>query len=159
MPSVRPVELADYAAIAALFHSAVHELASRDYRSDQCRAWSDQVLPPEHWQRRTAQLEILVAEIKGQIAGFIGFRRDGYIDLLYTHPHFARRGVARALTEAAESNQRQAGATRAWTEASLTAQPFFTSLGYQILARQTVSCRGVDLTNFRMEKHFGPPQP
>lgn len=37
-------------------------------------------------------------------------------------------------------------------EASITAKPFFERHGYRAVARQTVTRRGIELTNYRMVK-------
>jgi putative acetyltransferase len=86
------------------------------------------------------------------MAGFIGFSREGYIDLLFTRPEFVRQGVARALLCCAEDWLGQAGVKTAWTEASLSARGFFEAMGYRVRQEQVVLCGGVPLRNCRMVK-------
>src|SRR5438445_533568 len=78
---IRPVLESDFGAIGRVFHDAVHEIARRDYTEKQLRAWSPGALGAEHWQQRTARLEVRVAVVEREVAGFIGFSRSGYIDL------------------------------------------------------------------------------
>lgn len=148
----RPVQESEFGAIGRVFHDAVHQIAKRDYAEEQLRAWSPGELSAEHWQRRTAKLEVRVAVLERVVAGFIGFSRTGYIDLLFVRPEFARRGVARALLLEAGRMLRQLGMATAWTEASLTARAFFHAMGYSAVLEQTVCCGGVELRNCRMEK-------
>jgi putative acetyltransferase len=74
--------------------------------------------------------------------------------MLYVHPDFQRRGVARALLTRIEQLARIQGADRLYTEASITARPVFESVGFHVLAAQTVSVRGESMTNYRMEKEL-----
>jgi putative acetyltransferase len=160
MAVIRPAMPGDFGAIACVFHEAIHQIAKRDYTEGQLRAWSPSQRTAEHWRRRTGELEVKVAVTENVLAGFIGFSRSGYIDLLFTRPDFVRRGIARALLLEAETMLRQLGVRTAWTQASLTARDFFQVMGYVILREQTVRCSGVELGNYRMEKTLiqgGPP--
>ena len=47
---------------------------------------------------------------------------------------------------------RRVGLARLFTEASITARPFFEALGFRVLAPQVVTCRGVEFVNYRMER-------
>jgi putative acetyltransferase len=62
------------------------------------------------------------------------------------------RGVGGLLYEAVEREARGKGLVRLSTEASITARPFFERRGFCIVREQTVSRRGVSMTNFFMEK-------
>lgn len=149
---IRPALESDFGAIGRVFHDAVHRIARGDYTEEQVRAWSPGELDAEHWQRRTAQLEVRVAVLEGVVAGFIGFSHRGYIDLLYVRPEFVRRGIGRTLLLEAERILGQLKVGTAWTEASLTARAFFQTMSYRTVREQTVCCGGVELRNYRMEK-------
>lgn len=41
---------------------------------------------------------------------------------------------------------------RVFAEVSITAKPFFESKGFKVVKQQVVNIRGVELTNFIMEK-------
>lgn len=77
---------------------------------------------------------------------------DGHVDMLYVHPDFQRRGVARALLAHVEELARVCGLVRLYTEASITGRPAFEALGFCVLGPQTVTVRGETMTNYRMEK-------
>ena len=149
---IRPALVSDFGTMARAFHDSVRQAARQDYTEDQLRAWSPEILSPEHWQRRTANLEVRVALMGEALAGFIGFTLAGYIDLLFTRPEFVRQGVAKTLLREAEDALTKLGVTTAWTEASLTARRFFEAMGYRFVREQTVCCGGVELRNCRMEK-------
>jgi putative acetyltransferase len=154
---IRSAQEADLKSIASIFHQAIHQIATRDYTAQQVQAWSPGEWPVEHWVRRTAGLQVRIAELAGSpgiAAGFIGFSDQGYIDLLFTGPPFVRRGVARSLLQDAEADLRRNGVARTFANVSHTARPFFAAMGYRCLQSQRVWCRSVELENFRMEKNL-----
>jgi putative acetyltransferase len=156
MAIIRPARPEDFDAIGRIFHDAVHKLANANYSSEQCFAWSSDIRPAEYWRTRTSGLRVAVAQLIDTTVGFIGFSSSGHIDLLFTHPDFARRGIARSLLEEAENQLRALDVATAWTEASLTARNFFQSMGYQIVREQTVCVHGIDLRNTHMAKTLPP---
>lgn len=156
---IRPPLATDFAGIGVVFQEAVHGIAKADYTPEQLHAWAPALLGAEHWRQRTASLEVRVGLVDGRLAGFIGFSVAGYIDLLFTRPEFARRGVARALLLDAERWLWEVGLRRTTTHASLTARLFFEAMGYICVRSQTVECRGVELRNFEMAKRLEAPRP
>ena len=44
--------------------------------------------------------------------------------------------------------------TKIFAEVSITAKPFFLKRGFQVTKNQIVTIRGVELSNFAMEKHI-----
>jgi putative acetyltransferase len=153
---VRPAKDAEFGEIGRLFFDAIHALGPQGYSAQQVHAWAPTPAPPGHWRARTAKLAVNVAVLHGRIAGFIGFSGAGYIDLLFTHPAFTRQGVATALLQDAERNLAGSGITLATSDVSLVARPFFERMGYVVDQEQRVTCRGVELTNFKMSKILTP---
>lgn len=76
--------------------------------------------------------------------------------MLYVHPDFQRRGVARALLGHLEEIAREGGLRRLYTEASITARPVFEVMGFRTIVPQTVTVRGESMTHYRMEKRLEP---
>jgi len=62
-----------------------------------------------------------------------------------------RRGIGRQLLTAVVAEARRVGLARLFTEASITAQPFFEAQGFTTLAPQVVTCRGEEFVNYQME--------
>jgi putative acetyltransferase len=76
--------------------------------------------------------------------------------MLYCRKDAVRRGVGSRLYGAVEERARQWGLKRIFTEASITARPFFERHGFRIVRERTVVVRGVEMTNFAMEKSLHP---
>lgn len=77
----------------------------------------------------------------------------GYLDRLYVHAAYQRRGAASAIFRTLENRARQLHITTITTDASITAKPFFERHGFQTIAAQTVYRHGIALNNFKMEKN------
>lgn len=155
--TIRQYNDANLESIVGLFTATVRQVNIRDYSSEQVAAWAPQ--PPDlaRWRERLTNLTLWVAESENQIIGFCGLGADGHIDLLYVDHRFQRQGVARHLYHQVETEARRRGLPRLFTEASITARPFFEHIGFECLQAQNVDLRGVLFQNFRMEKHLTAP--
>jgi aminoglycoside 6'-N-acetyltransferase len=145
----RPEDLPE---VMTLFARSVRELGCRDYSPAELAAWAPDRPDARAWAKRLASEATFVCERDGRIAGLARVGATGCVDLLYVHPDFERRGVARELM----------GRVTAWARArhigclhaavSLTARPFFEKAGFRVVADQTAVRNGVSLRNFRMER-------
>jgi putative acetyltransferase len=141
--------------IAALFFDTVRTVNRRDYTQAQVEAWAPH--DPRAADRWAATLgdgrrAVFVATGGERVLGFTDVEPDGHLDHLFVHHFHQRGGIASALHGAAEAAAQRFGAPKLFTEASITARPFFLRQGYAEVRRQTVSVRGVELTNYAMEK-------
>jgi putative acetyltransferase len=150
--NVRPYESPDLPRVAEIYTAAIHSLAVPFYSPEQLAAWAPANPDLQRWRKRLAEVQTIVAEEDGVPAGFASWTPEGYLDLLFTHPQFARRGVATRLYHHIENALRQAGVPSVLTHASLAARPFFERHGFQIETEESVECRGVFLRRFRMHK-------
>ncbi|MBJ7900204.1 MAG: GNAT family N-acetyltransferase [Cyanobacteria bacterium RI_101] len=149
---LRPYRPEDGPALTRLFQETVRAVNSRDYTPAQIQAWAPDSLDPNLWERRCRDAIARVAEAQGQVLGFIILRRDGYLDCLYCHKDYRRRQVGLRLYQEAAEEARNLGLTRLWTDASITALPFFERLGFTLARAQTVRLRGETFLNYRLEK-------
>ena len=149
----RPEDLRE---MVELFYDTVHTVNAGDYTPEQLDAWADGVPDLEQWRRTLSEHTALVAVEGERIVGFGDMAPSGYLDRLYVHKDFQRRGVASALCGALED---AVAAERIVTHASITARPFFEGRGYRLVREQHVVRRGVILRNYQMEKRrSGPAQ-
>ena len=135
--------------LGQLFYDTVHTVNAVDYTPEQLAAWAPELPDMEQWNRSVLEHTTFVAETEGVIAGFGDIDGTGYLDRLYVHRDYQKKGIGRALCDALE---RSAGeAERIVTHASLTAKPFFLRRGYLVKKEQQVEKNGILLTNFVME--------
>ncbi|MWV44376.1 GNAT family N-acetyltransferase [Paenibacillus sp. HJL G12] len=153
--NIREWEERDTDEMVELFYHTVHMVNSRDYSLEQLNAWADLA---EKGERKIAWLLSFrgriayVAEDDGIIAGFVDMTSEGYVDRLYVHQAYQRRGVASALLGKVEREARNLQIGRLWTEASVTAKAFFERKGYCVTEEQRVLRKGIPLTNYVMIK-------
>lgn len=155
--AIRPYAASDAPTLANLFLSSVREIASRDYTASQIREWAPARIDELRFGQKCASRPSWVAEVDGRIVGFSDLEPDGHVDMLYVHPEFQRRGVARALLKHIEEVARAAALRRLYTEASITARPVFEAVGFRTIVPQTVTIHGISMTNYRMEKRLESP--
>jgi putative acetyltransferase len=135
-----------------LFFDTVHIINSADYSPEQIAAWAPEPADLDHWRARLSHHTVFVAEKDTETVGFVTFEANGHLDHLYVHHRFQRQGIATALYERVEREARSHAIQRIFTEASITARPFFERIGFQLIAARTFEHRGVSFTNFRMGK-------
>ena len=140
---------ADCGEILRLFYETVHCVNAADYTQEQLDAWTDGA-DREKWNSSLSEHDTLVAEDGGAIVGFADLADGNYLDRLYVHKDFQRRGVATALCNALEKKC----TGEITVHASITAVPFFERRGYAVCKKQQVLRRGVLLTNFVMKKNL-----
>jgi putative acetyltransferase len=151
----RPRKADDLAALIATYSASIRELAAPYYSPEQIAAWAPVTPDLARWEERLAALSTVVAESDGFLAGFVSYRHGGYLDLLCTHPTYARCGVGSLLYRTAESALRRLGIARITTHASLAARRFFEQQSFSVDAEECVECRGVLLRRFAMHKLLG----
>ena len=85
----------DCTELARLFYDTVHTVNAKDYSREQLDAWATGEVNLEAWNKSLQAHNTVVAEMDGQIVGFGDMDETGYLDRLYVHKDYQRRGVAR----------------------------------------------------------------
>ncbi|MCA1055822.1 GNAT family N-acetyltransferase [Rossellomorea aquimaris] len=135
-----------------LFKETIRQVNLGDYSEGQVEVWSNSFGRFEEWEGRLERHRTIVAEDEGGLTGFVSLDREGVVDLLYVHKDYQRRGIASRLLDRAERYAASINIHELYTEASLTARPFFEKHGYKIVRKQTKQVKGVDFINFIMCK-------
>ena len=146
---IRTYEPADCKCLAELFYNTVHTVNAGDYTEEQLQVWATGKVDLAGWNQSFLAHHTLVAVEQGIVVGFGDIDETGYLDRLYVHKDYQRRGIASALCDVLE---RSVEAGTITTHASITARPFFASRGYRVVKEQQVIRGGIALTNYVMEK-------
>ena len=153
--SIRAYRSVDAETTLRIFQEAIMVTAAGDYTPAQLHAWAR---PKQHditqWDRSMLRRKSVVATLWDQVVGFSDVSKDGYIDMLYVSPDYARRGVARALIAFLEKQARSSSAHQLTANVSTTARPFFEAAGFEVEAEQHPVVRGVIMNSFRMTKEL-----
>ena len=145
---IRKYQVADCREIANLFYDTVHSVNAKDYTEEQLTVWATGNVDLDLWNRSFLEHYTLVAVDGALLVGFGDIDKTGYLDRLYVHKDFQRKGIASALCNGLE----QVVAGTILVHASITARPFFEKRGYVVKKEQQVERQGVLLTNYVMEK-------
>lgn len=148
--TIRAFQVGDLDAVIALFQGAVREIASQDYTPEQIDAWVQ--VDKAVWEKKFNQSQCWLVIHNGEIAGFGNIEDDGHLDMLFTDPQHQRCGVATALLKWLELAVVKMGIPVMFTEASITAKPFFIRHGFQLIEAQQVSVRGQCFIHYRLHK-------
>jgi putative acetyltransferase len=151
---VRRFEPPDAEAIARLFHDTIRIVNLGDYTQEQVEAWAPDNIYFRDWAAACGSRWTLVAEMDGMVVGFGELEATGHVNRFYVHHLHQRQGIGQVIHTAIETEAGKLGLRRLFTEASITARPFFARLGYAVLGEQTVECRGQTFINYVMEKHL-----
>ncbi|SBW01676.1 Acetyltransferase GNAT family [uncultured Eubacteriales bacterium] len=150
----RDYESSGCALMAKLFYDTVHTVNAKDYTNEQLKAWATGNVDLEAWNRSFLAYNTLIAEIDGTIVGFADMDDTGYLDRLFVHKDFQRRGVAYVLVTELEQRARNSGLSRFETYASITAKPFFERQGYTVEKENKAIRNGIVLLNYKMVKRI-----
>lgn len=145
---IRAYRSEDCGEIAELFYNTVHTVNAKDYTKEQLNVWATGQVDLEKWDKSFREHVTVVAVLDGIIAGFGDIDSTGYLDRLYVHKDYQRKGIASAICDRLEETV----SGNIVTHASITARPFFEKRGYRTVREQQVERQGILLTNFVMEK-------
>lgn len=141
----------DAPAIFDIHTRSIRTLCAADYTPQQIEGWAGGK-QLAFYIPRIKRDPTFVALIGEKIVGFVRFYvPTSELASIYVDPDYARRGVGSALMEKAIGEARQRGLTHFWLDGSITAVPFYHSLGFiaekEIFHRfSTVSIKGVRMT-------------
>lgn len=145
---IRKYQPKDCKEITELFYNTVHNVNKKDYTKEQLEVWAPVNADLEKWNKSLTEHYSLVAVEKGIITGFADIDETGYLDRLYVHKDYQKKGVATALCDKLEARAFE----KIVTHASITAKPFFEKRGYNVIKEQQVLRGGLLLTNYVMKK-------
>ena len=134
--------------LVKLFYHTVHTINAKDYSQEQLNVWATDKIDLEVWNKSLSEHYTVVAVENNIIVGFGDIDKSGYLDRLFVHRDYQRRGIATAICNELE----RAVVDKIITYASITAKPFFEQRGFKVVKEQQVERNGIALTNYVMEK-------
>ena len=135
--------------LVKLFYHTVHTINAKDYSQEQLNGWATDKIDLEVWNKSLSEHYTVVAVENNIIVGFGDIDKSGYLDRLFVHRDYQRRGIATAICNELE---RAVKVDKIITYASITAKPFFEQSGFNVVKEQQVERNGIALTNYVMEK-------
>lgn len=145
---IRKYQASDCKELADLFYNTVHIVNAKDYTKEQLNVRATKQVDLEKWNKSLQEHFSVVALDNETIIGFGDIDKTGYLDRLFVHANYQKKGIATALCNQLE----QAVQGDITTHASITAKPFFEKRGYKLVKEQQVERQGIFLTNYVMIK-------
>ena len=152
MITLRGFQPGDAPALRAVFESAIHGTARRDYSQLQVDTWAPRGVDPAAWAARMQGIAPFVALVDTTIAGYADVQASGYIDHFYVAETAGGRGVGGALMRRILARADELGLPELTSHVSITAQPFFAHFGFEVVEHRVFDVRGVEMRNAAMRK-------
>jgi len=150
---VREYQAKDAPTIAELFSSTVREINGKHYSERQLNAWASPDKDAHFFHTKLSQSRSFVAEEEGEILGFADLLPERRLLMyFYVHKGHQRKGIGKALLDKIENIAKEQGIEEIYTDASITAKPFFEAMGFVPLEKQEVERAGLHFVNFKMRK-------
>lgn len=142
----------DLHAVMDLFYVTVHEVNKNDYSEEQLDAIAPKDANEYHWEKSLEKNHTIVVEEDDKLIAFGNIGKTGYLDRLYVHPDYLRKGIASKLVEELEEYAKKHGSHVINVTSSITSKAFFESKGYAVIEEQINEKRGERLLRYLMEK-------
>lgn len=152
--TLHKAHISDLLEIQALFKETILTVCHYDYNEEQLTVWASGVESKDRWENRILEQHFLLIKIEEQIVGYASLDKNHYVDLLYVHKDFQRKGIAKALILALEEEARKVGTQLLSADVSKTARPFFEKMGFEVIKEQTNLIKGVEIVNYKMTKEL-----
>lgn len=142
----------DLHAVMDLFYVTVHEVNKNDYSEEQLDAIAPKDANEYHWEKSLEKNHTIVVEEDDKLIAFGNIGKTGYLDRLYVHPDYLRKGIASKLVEELEEYAKKHGSHVINVTSSITSKAFFESKGYAVIEEQINERCGERLLRYLMEK-------
>lgn len=128
------------------------ETCQEDYTFRERTAWSNAVKKTKNWNKSIKEEYFIIAEIDGIIVGFSSMKNNDYLNLMYVHKDFTRKGIANKMFENIKSKSIELGGEKLSADVSKTARPFFEKQGFRVIKENQNLIDKEVITNYRMSE-------
>lgn len=149
---IRTFHKEDLEQVLQLFYETVHTINAKDYNELQLQAWASDRIDRESWLKSLEKNISYVADRNGMIVGFGDYNEAHYVDRLFTHKDYQGKRVASYILQKLEQEAVNLGHREIYTEASITAKPFFENKGFICIKEQKKQHNGQIFINYVMKK-------
>ena len=142
----------EYEDVVQLIVQTVHCVCANDYTQEELDAWAPQNFDIKKFRANLSSCYNLAAFEKNKMVGFISMEHSGYINRLYTHKDFLRRGIATELFFKAQAWAKENGICSLSLDSSKTAEAFYLKMGFKKAGISVMNHGGVVFRNCVMKK-------
>lgn len=121
----------EYEDVVKLITQTVHTVCTKEYTKEELDAWAPDNFDINKFKSNIYGCYNLVAFEKGKLVGFISATTGGYINRLYTHKDYLRKGIASALYNKVEEWAKERNIPELVLDSSKTAEGFYLKMGFE----------------------------
>lgn len=147
---IRTATFDDLKEIQHLFKETILNTCKNDYSLNERKVWSEAIKKTDKWKQSLKEEYFIVAILKNKIVGFSSLKNNHYLNLMYVHKNYTRKGIATLLYQKIKEKSIALGFKNLQTDASITARPFFEKIGFKILHENKNIIRDEVLINYKM---------
>ena len=148
----RQANLNDLEEIQELFVETIKSTCQNDYNKQQINAWVNSVENKERWKSILANQYFLIAEIENKMVGYGSLENGNYLDLMYVHKDFLRKGITKMIFEKLKDKSIELGFDKLTSDVSKTARPFFETKGFKVIRENKNIIKDVEIINYHMSQ-------
>jgi len=146
----------DICEIIELFYRTIESVNNQDYTKDQILAWQGkehEAKRKREWSDKLRSSQTYLARnSKNQLVGFLEFTQLNELNLFFVHHDYQRKGIGKQLFLYLMKELKKKSSEKITANVSITARPFFESLGFISIKEQVVQLNGQEFINYKMEK-------
>lgn len=138
-----------------IFLKSVHTICAKDYTQAQLNAWAPIEFNKDLWCERIRKNRPHVVVFENSLIAFADIQNSGYIDQFFVSPQWVGQGIGKLLMSKLEDKAISNSVRMLSSNVSITAKPFFHSVGFWTEAEQVIEISEESLKNFKMRKIIG----
>lgn len=148
--SLRDYQQSDLENILTIFNGTVQAINKKDYTQQQIEQWIQPEPDYVKWHRNLSSSYARVALNRMEVIGFGNITDTGELDYLYVDKKWIGYGIGKMIATDLMDHAFKAGVKEITVYSSITAKPFFESLGFELVQQKVRYRNGVMLMNYLM---------
>lgn len=153
--TIRSMKISEFNIVAKLVYDSVHTLCTKEYTSEELDAWVPKNMHMPLFRKSVGRCYATVAvNSSGEIIGFMSTERNGYVNRLYTHPDWTKKGVATKLLQNTEEWAIKHRIKKLVLESSKSAETFYLKNGFVKVGEITSIKNNLKFTSAKMMKEL-----
>lgn len=148
--TIRKAKTKDLLELQNVFSETIMETCKNEYSLNERKVWIKAMSEVEKWKKILKEEFFIVAELNGKIIGFSTLKNHNYLNFMYVHKDFHRKGIAKQLYKSIKAKSIEYGTEKLNADVSKTAKPFFEKLGFRVLKENRNIIGNEVLINYSM---------
>lgn len=150
--TIRRAKINDLEELLTIFSETIKSTCKREYSEEQIKVWISSIDDKEKWKNKILNQFFIVVQFENKIVGFGSLEKGDYIDLMYVHKDYLRKGIANRIYESLKEEAQKNGNKKLTSDVSKTARSFFEKVGFVVIRENEFDLKGVKISNYLMKQ-------